>query len=421
MELGGNAGVRSIPSMSDKDGNGGNEYADGLLERILDRNNMNMAYKRVKGNKGSHGVDGMTVDELLQYLRQNGGQIRESIRNGEYRPNPVRRVEIPKPDGGKRLLGIPTVLDRSTGITSHRAHQTPIQARAHELWDCHGGHTVTLYCLDSGHPRTVKMLCSSRVCATCRRRRQEMLFARWLPRMRQLKPSRLVLVTLTRKIMPGVDIGKKIKETRAAFGKLVRHKDFASCFQGGLYAVEAKLTTAGHWNVHIHALIELTDGARRRSWSGKSASHERCDVISSAGQKITVQSLSASWKKLTGDSYIVDIAPVATVGGATETFRYITKYLSKPPQGLCPDKTPAQVLAYQAATSGLRLVQGFGSWHDTNTNFRFVVVDEPRPKNRRVVCPHCGCEAWISEYELRRNPAQYRWTQAMYSPMTWDG
>lgn len=112
VELGGNVGVRSIPSMSDKDGNGGNEYADGLLERILDRNNMNMAYKRVKGNKGSHGVDGMTVDELLQYLRQNGGQIRESIRNGEYRPNPVRRVEIPKPDGGKRLLGIPTVLDR---------------------------------------------------------------------------------------------------------------------------------------------------------------------------------------------------------------------------------------------------------------------------------------------------------------------
>ena len=107
VELGGNAGVRSTPSMSHTEGNGGNEYANGLLEKILDRHNMNRAYKRVKGNKGSHGVDGMTVDELLQHLKQNGSQLIESIRNGEYRPSPVRRVEIPKPDGGKRLLGIP--------------------------------------------------------------------------------------------------------------------------------------------------------------------------------------------------------------------------------------------------------------------------------------------------------------------------
>lgn len=112
VEPEGNAGVRSTPAMSDTGGNGGNEYADGLLEKILDRHNMNRAYKRVKANKGSHGVDGMTVDELLQHLKQNGSQLIESIRNGEYRPLPVRRVEIPKPDGGKRLLGIPTVTDR---------------------------------------------------------------------------------------------------------------------------------------------------------------------------------------------------------------------------------------------------------------------------------------------------------------------
>ena len=112
VEPGGNAGVRSTPSMSNMEGNGGNEYADGLLEKILDRHNMNRAYKRVKANKGSHGVDGMTVDELLQHLKQNGSQLIESIRNGEYRPLPVRRVGIPKPDGGKRLLGIPTVTDR---------------------------------------------------------------------------------------------------------------------------------------------------------------------------------------------------------------------------------------------------------------------------------------------------------------------
>lgn len=112
VELGGNAGVRSTPPTSEVDRNSGNEYAGGLLEKILDRHNMNRAYKRVKANKGSHGVDGMTVDELLQHLKQNGSQLTQSIRNGEYRPNPVRRVEIPKPDGGKRLLGIPTVTDR---------------------------------------------------------------------------------------------------------------------------------------------------------------------------------------------------------------------------------------------------------------------------------------------------------------------
>jgi group II intron reverse transcriptase/maturase len=84
-----------------------------LLEKIVDRNNMNNAYKRVKSNKGAHGVDGMKVDELLQYLKENGDQLRQSILDGKHRPNPVRRVEIPKEDGKKkRKLGIPTVVDR---------------------------------------------------------------------------------------------------------------------------------------------------------------------------------------------------------------------------------------------------------------------------------------------------------------------
>ena len=112
VELEGSAGAQSISSMSQNRENNGNEYAEGLLEKILDRDNMNFAYKRVKKNKGSHGVDGMTVDELLPFLKQNGRQIKQSIREGTYRPKPVRRVEIPKPDGGIRLLGIPTVLDR---------------------------------------------------------------------------------------------------------------------------------------------------------------------------------------------------------------------------------------------------------------------------------------------------------------------
>ena len=107
-----NVGVPSISSMPEKGRNDDNEYASRLLEKILHRDNMNLAYKRVKSNKGSHGVDGMTVNELLQFLKQNGNQLRQSIQEGSYNPQPVRRVEIPKPDGGKRLLGIPTVVDR---------------------------------------------------------------------------------------------------------------------------------------------------------------------------------------------------------------------------------------------------------------------------------------------------------------------
>jgi group II intron reverse transcriptase/maturase len=83
-----------------------------ILEQILDKENLNNAFKRVKSNKGSHGVDGMEVDELLQYLRKNGDQLKQSILDDKYHPNPVRRVEIPKDNGKKRNLGIPTVVDR---------------------------------------------------------------------------------------------------------------------------------------------------------------------------------------------------------------------------------------------------------------------------------------------------------------------
>lgn len=83
-----------------------------LLEKILSKNNMNAAYKRVCANKGAGGVDGVTVEELGDYIKENWNSIREQIRKREYKPQPVRRVEIPKPNGDKRKLGIPTVMDR---------------------------------------------------------------------------------------------------------------------------------------------------------------------------------------------------------------------------------------------------------------------------------------------------------------------
>lgn len=85
---------------------------DGLLERIVSRENLNRAYKRVKKNRGAGGVDGMEVEELLQYLKDKGEEIRASVLAGTYRPAPVRRVEIPKDNGKKRKLGIPTAVDR---------------------------------------------------------------------------------------------------------------------------------------------------------------------------------------------------------------------------------------------------------------------------------------------------------------------
>lgn len=83
-----------------------------LLENVLDRDNLNKAYKRVKANKGASGVDGMTVDEALPWLKEHREDLLDQIRNGKYKPSPVRRVEIPKDNGGVRKLGIPTVIDR---------------------------------------------------------------------------------------------------------------------------------------------------------------------------------------------------------------------------------------------------------------------------------------------------------------------
>lgn len=86
--------------------------AHGLLVEVLGRRNMHEALKRVKQNKGSAGVDGMTVEELPDYLRESWPRIREELITGRYRPQPVKRVEIPKTGGGVRQLGIPNVLDR---------------------------------------------------------------------------------------------------------------------------------------------------------------------------------------------------------------------------------------------------------------------------------------------------------------------
>jgi group II intron reverse transcriptase/maturase len=109
VELESSDGARSVvPADTEvKDGAIGD-----LLSRLVSRENLNAAYKKVKKNGGAPGVDGMTVEEAAPYLKEHKDEIVRRIIKGKYKPMPVRRVEIPKPDGGVRLLGVPTVVDR---------------------------------------------------------------------------------------------------------------------------------------------------------------------------------------------------------------------------------------------------------------------------------------------------------------------
>lgn len=108
----GYAGALTDQRITETDDTNTNSRENRLLERILSRDNLNQAYKQVKRNKGAHGVDGMEVEDLLQYLKDHGEELKKLALDGKYRPNPVRRVEIPKDNGTMRTLGIPTAVDR---------------------------------------------------------------------------------------------------------------------------------------------------------------------------------------------------------------------------------------------------------------------------------------------------------------------
>jgi len=104
-----NEGTETLAAGSSPESQAGNER---LMEVMLERGNLKAALKRVEENKGAAGVDGMRVEELRGYLKQHWPKLREQLLSGSYQPEPVRRVGIPKAGGGKRKLGIPTVVDR---------------------------------------------------------------------------------------------------------------------------------------------------------------------------------------------------------------------------------------------------------------------------------------------------------------------
>lgn len=94
-----------------------------LMEKVVERSNLRLAYQRVVENKGGPGVDGLTVAELKSWLQRHWPRIRQALLAGEYMPSAIRKVEIPKPTGGIRTLGIPTVLDRLIQQALHQVLQ----------------------------------------------------------------------------------------------------------------------------------------------------------------------------------------------------------------------------------------------------------------------------------------------------------
>jgi len=111
VQLSTNQGESSMYPAQTKSKSHGEQNND-LMEEVLSKQNMLQALRQVEKNKGAPGIDNLTVENLKPYLCQNWLSIREQLLRGDYKPQPVLRVEIPKPNGGKRLLGIPTVIDR---------------------------------------------------------------------------------------------------------------------------------------------------------------------------------------------------------------------------------------------------------------------------------------------------------------------
>ena len=112
VESEGYVGGQTFIGMIEKNLTETNTKVDGLLEQLLDRQNLNGAYVQVVGNRGAGGIDKMGVESLGDYLREHREELLVSIKQGDYSPSAVRRVEIPKDKGSKRMLGIPTVVDR---------------------------------------------------------------------------------------------------------------------------------------------------------------------------------------------------------------------------------------------------------------------------------------------------------------------
>lgn len=263
---------------------------------------------------------------------------------------------------------------------------------------CEGDRFVTIFCHDCGVLRQVQISCGDRTCPTCREREFFRLKKKYGPAMAVLDSKKLVFITLTRRI-DGMSLRDKVIETKKAWQALIRLKGMEA-ITGGFYTIEVKYSEKWHgWNVHIHSVCEVHKKARVRIWKDRVSRRLKADVVFRAGQHVSIQWLRREWKRLTGDSDRVDVAPVLdTKGGVKGVMSYILKYLNKPVE------VAGKVWEYNQALKGLRMVNAWGAWYPNSKNYRFVGID----LSKEPMKCDCGHTVWISEFEMVKLLRRYR-------------
>lgn len=188
-------------------------HTQALLAQVLDRANLQRALKQVRQNKGAPGIDGMTVDELPGYLRRDWLEIRAKLEAGSYQPQPVKRVDIPKPDGKTRPLGIPTVLDRfiqqaiAQVITRHwEPHFHPYCHGFRPQRSAHQAIREVQSCVRQGHDWVVDMDLQAFF--------DRVNHDRLMVRLKRRCPDRALLRLVNRYLNAGVCVGETIEPTR---------------------------------------------------------------------------------------------------------------------------------------------------------------------------------------------------------------
>lgn len=188
-------------------------HTQALLAQVLDRANLQRALKQVRQNKGAPGIDGMTVDELPGYLRRHWLEIRAKLEAGSYQPQPVKRVDIPKPDGKTRPLGIPTVLDRfiqqaiAQVITRHwEPHFHPHSYGFRPQRSAHQAIREVQSCVRQGHDWVVDMDLQAFF--------DRVNHDRLMVRLKRRCPDRALLRLVNRYLNAGVCVGETIEPTR---------------------------------------------------------------------------------------------------------------------------------------------------------------------------------------------------------------
>lgn len=263
---------------------------------------------------------------------------------------------------------------------------------------CGGKLVRTFYCRNCGNELTVGVTCGDRTCPDCRRKEGRRLKARYYPFIKQVPRAKLALVTLTLRLGPGdKDLRGRVERIRRLWRKLIRQSVWRPVV-GGLYVIECKWSSRyeGAWNVHIHALAE---GGAVIPFKYQAGGQEKTGAeIHGPGGVLRPQALMAAWRKLSSDSFVVDMQPVRTEMGARRgALSYLLKYLTKP--GNWPSR--AARVAYNVALHRTRLVHTFGRWHPMHKLFRWADLLAKRVFKKS--CGTCGQEdPWISEWEYHR-------------------